>query len=852
MNDTRIDNGHEILKRHLGDQGWNSLVANKVAAEQIVFWSKAEEVKLLEKEVKPTNGLSGFFKTISNSINNSIDQAVPKFLVGLSDNRWVLTGQLEGSRQTFVLDISLYGKQIYTKETNIIVILQCVAKTEIVQFIKVDLDFNPSGSQFFGGHPGLILKDWIENTIRVEKSVINSFPIIYRKVNFENGLLCGNSENEALCWVIINNNSFVLASPSGLYDFVFDDIIFWKAGPCLDCLMVVICKGSQIIELDIGKNQDFFKSCFHKNPPEYKSLDLLNYKNDNSVNANVVNKNWVLVLENLINEFQKRAKYAFSNKPIMVAKIKTNSLFGSQNRLVLITAHGNDLVLIFGEGPILWRQRESIFLAQDLPIGKFIQTKGGEIIHVELESKDEKIWNWICEESKNKNANNIKAQTIVKIKNEFTSLENTAILNINENGFIKIELDSGEIENISSSEFSEICLEWSKMYGSIKFKEKDLNDKILKAPVETILQIWKTKARFQLAEKTKKIKLGSLYQEYQDRRIRQNLADVFGPFLICQKRLDEGISVENLRRQIENSPPGPLPNDLCEVLVQKLSLLEISRQKLSRWIDRCTLFLPHHLANQQKNWLGTVFQNYGMSENRIENEVRRTQQIVRNDLRQVQIAFGRPLQEMSLNLNAISFAFPEEVKKAGLAAVRSAAKIAEDGAMLSAFGGLGAQLLMGFGRASMGDPFAIAYLGTISLSLVGKHLEKKAKDQEQKLLIRAYGYQALEWWDLVLDSAFVAAFEFRQSLQSLGEANLQRDKKFLESLKVDDLPKAQAAMVSVLKSWLDDSVDNSFHAIIPESGIYGYQLIGQISTEIASRSSRVIDRFGSELMNSNN
>ena len=167
--------------------------------------------------------------------------------------------------------------------------------------------------------------------------------------------------------------------------------------------------------------------------------------------------------------------------------------------------------------------------------------------------------------------------------------------------------------------------------------------------------------------------------------------------------------------------------------------------------------------------------------------------------------------------------------------------------MLVAFGGVGAQLLMNVGRASMGDPFAIAMLGSTGLSLVGKHLQQKAREKEQDIKLRGYGMQALQWWDVVLDSAFVMALECHQALDSLYQTGQERDRKILEGLPKDQLPLIQKQMAQSIRLWLLNSVESQFYEVVPGSGMFGHHLVKRITNTFRTRSQKVIREFGFEL-----
>ena len=167
--------------------------------------------------------------------------------------------------------------------------------------------------------------------------------------------------------------------------------------------------------------------------------------------------------------------------------------------------------------------------------------------------------------------------------------------------------------------------------------------------------------------------------------------------------------------------------------------------------------------------------------------------------------------------------------------------------MLTAFGGVGAQLLMGVGRASMGDPFAIAMLGSAGLSLVGKHLQQKAREKEQDIKLRGYGMQALQWWDVVLDSAFVMALECHQGLDTLHQAGQDRDRKIMEGLPKEKLPIIQKQMAQAIRIWLKNSVESQFYEVLPGSGMFGHHLVKRITNTVRTRSRKVIREFGFEL-----
>ena len=299
--------------------------------------------------------------------------------------------------------------------------------------------------------------------------------------------------------------------------------------------------------------------------------------------------------------------------------------------------------------------------------------------------------------------------------------------------------------------------------------------------------------------------------------------------------------------EIQEAPPGPLPEELEAQLIERLSILEISRHQLGRWLERCALMYPHYLADAEREWLRGVFGDEIADADFRDQEAWKVHQRSRGELRQVQASMGRAMNEVSQNLQMIAFAFPEEVRCAALAATRRAADLAEKGAMLAAFGGIGGQLMLGLGRASLGDPLGFALVGAVGLSLVGKQLQKKSKGKEQRIRLRAYGVQALEWWGIALETALVMSLECKYSVERSHEASIQRDRKLLEQLPREELPRVQREMVKMMNRSMQDDLCSQFYEALPGSGVFGWQVVDQIVTQTPATTDRVFERFSRDL-----
>jgi hypothetical protein len=389
---------------------------------------------------------------------------------------------------------------------------------------------------------------------------------------------------------------------------------------------------------------------------------------------------------------------------------------------------------------------------------------------------------------------------------------------------------------------------WRETYGVIPIDlEAEPSRRWLVGSNRTLIQLWEHKELRSLTVRTTGVALGKLYQEYNNSRCEKYLAGVFGNFFVAQQQLEQASSVESLVQEIQKAPPGPLPEELNNRLIQRLSILEVSRHQLGRWLDRCALMYPHYMAQCERDWLANVFGERAVDRATQDREAWRVHQQLRGELRQVQASMGKALAEVGQNLNAISWAFPEEVRFAALAGLRRSAGLAEKGAMLAALGGIGGQLLMGIGRASIGDPLGFAMVGALGLSMVGKQLDKNVKEQEKQLRLRAYGVQALQWWDTTLETAAVMALECRRAMELARQAAMLRDRQLLEKLPPEELPKTQLRMIAAMKRALHEDVSSQFYEAVPGSGLFGWHLVDHITQVALERSAAALDRFHGEL-----
>jgi hypothetical protein len=389
---------------------------------------------------------------------------------------------------------------------------------------------------------------------------------------------------------------------------------------------------------------------------------------------------------------------------------------------------------------------------------------------------------------------------------------------------------------------------WKDTFGVVSIDlDGESSGRLLLASNRTLIQQWEQAELRSLIVRTTGVPLGKLYLEYNKSRCEKYITGVFGNFFIAQQQLEHSSLLDSLLQEISAAPPGPLPGDLNDRLIQRLSILEVSRHQLSRWLDRCALMYPHYMAQCEREWLANAFGERIVDRATQDRESWRVHQQMRGELRQVQASMGKALAEVGQNLHAISWAFPERVRFAALAGMRRAAGLAEKGAVLAAFGGIGGQLLLGLGRASVGDPLGFAMVGALGLSLVGKQLDKNVKEKEKLIRLRAHGTQAIQWWNTTLETAAVMAMECRHAMELSRQSAMLRDRQLLEKLSPDELSKAQHRMAAIMRRTLHEDVSSQFYEAVPGSGLFGWHLVDHI-TEIASeRSVNALSQFKSEL-----
>ncbi len=434
---------------------------------------------------------------------------------------------------------------------------------------------------------------------------------------------------------------------------------------------------------------------------------------------------------------------------MMFAEFTASSLFGTQDRRLMIGCRdGNVEVSTALRNQTDW-QTLDVTRLYSLKGRWFVASVGGEVFELAVDLESMPIVAALASSAFGIRTEPRETGTIVLLSQTGSdeSVWKSAQpyrLHFRDNGKLWFEASNSDGASDSfecdAGDVGKRSREWTDEFGVVSVNAPVASGTVLLlARREILIQIWESREQSKLHRSTKGMTLGEIYAQYNQMRCCKFVTGIFGNFFLTQQRLELRTTLDDFISQVEASPPGALPRDLELELIERLSVLEIARNQLNRWFDRCTLMYPHQQADITRRWLQEVFGPEYVNAEKCDREAWRIHQQTRAELRQVQASMSRPMAEVGHNLNAISFAFPEEVRCEALAATRRAASLAGKGAVVAAFAGMGGQMLMGIGRASVGDPLGIALLGTVGLSMIGRHLEKTVQDKEKKIRIRAYG-----------------------------------------------------------------------------------------------------------------
>ena len=874
------------LKLAISDVVWKRLVQLQLPVSDDLFWIRLSAFRSRRKEPLPDEGeTKGFWKRASEKIASLAESAeiqTNRYLIASTDGRYWVTNQLAAVGEAWAIQSHECRLSCHWQECELTVDLMPNSPTAEVEFAQFKINLSRPSAMRGHGTPNRVIAAANAGLVDVSLDSWACFPLVCRVQPAALGSFFKTWDSASQIGIAaVTESAIVFGEGSRTLALPFRRIIAWRTGdghlkcvadtgqklqyvgiavnsavPLSDDAVTFIDKIAEAVKAaseDQGDSADDPTTKDSTAPPQAST------PRDDSPPIPRVDDQGLPArsLSTIVQSLKRECGDAYCKTQMLVAEFAATPLFGTPRRRLLVVCRDDQVQILVSESNTSqWQQLVTPRLRR-LVDRWFVEAAGGEVFELRVDNDNEPIIAAVVRSLQTTNPEPDCDRPLVLLtpSQDAATGSGSAVpfrLHFGGQGILRFQasvesplIDSFECPAAAVGKKSRV---WNDQFGVTSVATPNRGEPLqLIASPATLIRIWETRELTNLRMKTEGISLGEMYSLYNEMRTSKFVTGVFGNYFLTQQRLELRSPLDSFINEIESAPSGMLPEELETALIERLSILEISRNQLNRWLDRCTLMFPHQQADLTRRWLEDAFGTEIVAREDAEKQAWRVHQQMRSELRQVQASMNRAMAEVGHNLNAIAFAFPEEVRCAALAATRRAASMAGKGAMVAAFAGMGGQMLMGLGRASVGDPLGIALLGTVGLSMVGRHLEKNAQDKEKKIRIRAYGIQALQWWNVVLETASVMALESRHTIEQMQKAAMLRDRKILESMPREKLPPAQKRMAAAMQAMLHEEVGNQFYEAIPGSGVFGWHIVDHMFDMTTTQPKIVLKSFSGEV-----
>jgi len=875
------------LKSVVSDTVWRRLVQLQLPVGDELFWTRLSAFRSRRKEASLKDAeAKNFWQRASEKISSLAESAeiqTNRYLVVSSDGRSWVTNQLAAVGEAWNIPMAQYKVSCHWNAYELTVNLETISQELEVELAQYKIDLSRDQANRCHGSPNDVIALANAGPPEIPADLWTCFPLVSQVTPARLGSFFNRADAPGRIGIAaVNDSAIVFGNDSKAVTLPFANIVGWRKGD--GYLLCIHDTGNQLQHVSITtsgavatvddlaefvakiaeatKAAESAKNVTAADSPlEKKAETTLQTSTSCEPGPTMASADGIAhprhALDTISKSLRRESTDKFCEHQMLAAEFSATPLFKTQRKRLMIVCRDSDVQVAVAEpNELLWQPLDSPYLHSFMDRW-FVEASSGEVFELLVDKENEPIvaaMKYLLQ-SMYPNAKNACTLALLTPTNDETADWNIAIpfrIRFEDHGTLQFEA-SVESQSVgtftcTSDAVSRKSRLWNDQFviANVTVPGSDVPMQ-LASPPETLVRIWETRELTNLRTRTKGITLGEMYAQYNEMRNRKFVTGIFGNYFLAQQRLELRSPLDAFINQIELTPPGVLQEQLELELIERLSVLEISRHQLNRWLDRCTLMYPHQQADTTRRWLEDAFGKDVVSYEDRDREAWKVHQQTRAELRQVQASMNRAMAEVGQNLNAISFAFPEEVRCEALAATRRAASMAGKGAMVAAFAGMGGQMLMGLGRASVGDPMGVALLGTVGMSMLGRHLEKNAMDTEKKLRLRAYGTQALQWWKVVLETASVMALESRHTIEQSQKSAMLRDRKILESLPREQLPQTQKRMASTMLAMMQEEVDNQFYEALPGSGVFGWHIVDHMSEVTSTQPKVVLKRFSGEV-----
>ena len=275
-------------------------------------------------------------------------------------------------------------------------------------------------------------------------------------------------------------------------------------------------------------------------------------------------------------------------------------------------------------------------------------------------------------------------------------------------------------------------------------------------------------------------------------------------------------------------------DDLQSNLLQKLALLEVQRRGIQKMMDEWILFYPHYAASKQVEWLKDIFSPYVSAET-LETEYWRCVSHFKRILSAPSAYVQKTLGEIALCTNRLLPLLPDEVKRVNVPRMlrissRSGVQLARAGADTMAAVTTGTAItkfiIRGFSAV---DPMMMILSMNVKMMI-----NSYAEDVNQRKDIKAFGQQALEWWQILIKCISVHIMELSREFNTYYQTCIDRDKAIFRTIPEDKAEAVRKKLTDALKGQITQGVNEKYLEIAPQLNLRFANILNDIDVHLGA------------------
>ena len=339
-----------------------------------------------------------------------------------------------------------------------------------------------------------------------------------------------------------------------------------------------------------------------------------------------------------------------------------------------------------------------------------------------------------------------------------------------------------------------------------------------------------TQERVATGEKIKDFTINQLYDYHCKNQAKNFIAGTLAEIFKTNKLLNFDVTVDELLDAMETDGSAVLRNafqsvlgkfkdmdDLQGKLIQKLTLLEIQRRKIQKMLDEWMLFYPHYAASARVEWLKSIFSPF-IKEEILKTEYWNGVSHFKRIFNSMNVYIQKTLNEVALCTNRLIAVLPEEAKRADIPAMlrvspRNRTNAVKTGANAMLAVATGAEIANFFVRGfSATNPLVLS----MSVKMI---VDSYAKDVSQRKDVKAFGMQALEWWQVLMKGLTLHIMELTKGFHDYSQFRIRRDTDLFLKIPPEHAGKIKGILSDRLKQEIIEGVNEKYLEIMPQLNV---------------------------------